>query len=112
MKEKDVKQDNVPLYPIGIIANLVGVCPATLRIWERKGLISPGRIGKNRYYTNAELYQLKYIKSLLREKGANLAGVKEILHETFCWDIKNCKPGERQKCPVYRNYLATLDSVD
>lgn len=112
MKEKNTKQDKVPLYTIGITANLVGVCPATLRIWERKGLISPGRIGKNRYYTNAELHQLKYIKSLLREKGANLAGVKEILRETFCWDIKNCKPGERHKCPVYRDHLAMLGSID
>ena len=112
MARKSTKRDDQPLYPIGIVSKLVGVCPATLRIWERKGLISPSRIGKNRYYTDAELYQLKYIKFLLREKGANLAGVKDIMDRTFCWDIKKCKPSERRKCPVYSKYLATTDSLD
>ncbi len=112
MAQEITKRDDQPLYPIGIVAKLVGVCPATLRIWQRKGLVSPSRIGKNRYYTDAELYKLKYIKFLLRERGANLAGVKDILERTFCWDIKHCKPGERSKCPVYRKYLAATDSLD
>ena len=112
MAKNIAKQDDPPLYPIGIVSNLVGVCSATLRIWERKGLISPSRIGKNRYYTDAELYQLKYIKFLLREKGANLVGVRDIMDKTFCWDIKKCKPSERRKCPVYRKYLTATDSLD
>jgi MerR family transcriptional regulator/heat shock protein HspR len=62
--------------------------------------------GKNRYYTDAEVYQLNYIKFLLREKGANLAGVKTILEKTYCWTIKHCKPSERGKCPVYRKHLS------
>jgi MerR family transcriptional regulator/heat shock protein HspR len=106
MAMKSVKRNNQPLYPIGIASKLVGVCPATLRIWERKGLLSPSRIGKNRYYTDAEVYQLKYIKFLLREKGANLAGVKEVLEKTSCWAIKHCKQNVRDHCPVYRKYVA------
>jgi len=106
MAMKSVKRDSQPLYPIGIASGLIGVCPATLRIWERKGLVSPSRIGKNRYYTDAEVYQLKYIKFLLREKGANLAGVKEVLEKTSCWTIKHCKQVVRDNCPVYRKHVS------
>ncbi len=109
MAQKTTKRDDQPLYPIGIVAKLVGVCPATLRIWERKGLVSPSRIGKNRYYADAELHQLKYVKFLLRKKGANLAGVKDVLERYSCWEVKKCTPSERDKCPVYGKHLADCD---
>ena len=44
-----------PVYTIGIAAKLLKVCCATLRIWERKGLIHPVRLGKNRYYSRCDL---------------------------------------------------------
>lgn len=112
MAREDFKRDDVPVYPIGIVSKLVGVCHATLRIWEQKGLISPARIGKNRYYTEEEVYRLKYIKFLLRDKGMNLAGAKRIIDTTFCWEIKKCKPSVRRKCPVYRKHIAETDSAD
>ncbi|NQT89968.1 MAG: MerR family transcriptional regulator, partial [Candidatus Omnitrophica bacterium] len=57
-----------PVYTIGIVAKMIGVCPATLRIWERKKLIKPSRIGKNRFYSKCDLDRLEYIKELLQEK--------------------------------------------
>ena len=99
-----------PLYPIGIASKLVGVCSATLRIWERKGLVSPGRLGKNRYYTDAEIVRLKHVRSLLHDKGLNLAGVKDIIDHSFCWEIKDCEIDERRKCSVYREYVNRIES--
>ena len=58
-----------PLYTIGIAAKLLGVCPATLRIWEKNGLIKPKRLGKNRYYSKADLDQLEHVKKLIQKKG-------------------------------------------
>ena len=99
-----------PVYPIGIASKLVGVCPATLRIWERKGLVSPSRLGKNRFYTDAEIVRLRHIRSLLHDKGLNLAGVKDIIDHSLCWEIKDCQIDERRKCPVYREYVNQTES--
>ena len=93
-----------PVYTIGIVANMLKVCPATLRIWERKKLIKPSRIGKNRFYSKCDLDRLTYVKELLQKKHINIEGVKNILTTTRCWDIKNCKLKERESCPVYLKY--------
>lgn len=93
-----------PVYTIGIAARFLKVCPATLRIWERKGLIKPKRLGKNRFYSKCDIERLEYIKELIQKKRVNIEGVKNILNTTRCWDIKNCKVKEREVCPVYLRY--------
>ena len=89
-----------PLFPIGIVAGMLGVTQATLRIWERKGLIEPQRLGKNRYYSYNDLDRLKEIKHLLQEKRMNIAGVRNYLSQERCWELKKCGD-ERHKCSVY-----------
>lgn len=93
-----------PVYTIGIAARFLKVCPATLRIWERKGLIKPKRLGKNRFYSKCDIERLEDIKELIQKKRVNIEGVKNILSTTRCWDIKNCKLKEREVCPVYLRY--------
>ena len=56
--EQDYRE---PVYTIGIAAKLLKVCPATLRIWEKKGLIKPARIGKNRFYSKCDIDSMEYI---------------------------------------------------
>jgi MerR family transcriptional regulator/heat shock protein HspR len=90
-----------PLYTIGIAAKLIGVCPATLRIWEKKGLIRPKRLGKNRYYSKCDIDRLEYIKDLIQRRRINIKGVKTILNTMRCWEVKKCHPKERDVCPVY-----------
>ncbi len=91
-----------PVYTIGIIAKLLKVCPDTLRIWERKNLIKPARIGKNRFYSQCDIDRLEYVKSLIQNEKINIQGVKNILKITRCWELKKCKPKERNACLVYR----------
>ena len=93
-----------PVYTIGIVAKMLKVCPATLRIWERKGLIKPKRLGKNRFYSRCDIDRLEYIKELIQKKRINIEGVKNILSTTRCWEVKKCKPKERDICPVYLRY--------
>jgi len=96
-----------PVYTIGIAAKLLKVCLETLRIWERKGLIKPSRLGKNRFYSEWDIDRLKYIKKLLQEEKVNIKGVKNILKATQCWHIKKCLMSERENCVVYKkNKLA------
>jgi MerR family transcriptional regulator/heat shock protein HspR len=90
-----------PLYTIGIVAKLLGVCAATLRIWEKKGLIRPKRLGRNRFYSPCDMDRLRQIKTLLQKKRINIEGVKSILEARRCWEIKKCQLKEREVCPVY-----------
>ncbi len=69
-----------PLYMIGIAAQLAGMHPQTLRIYESKKLINPERTAKNtRLYSDEDIKRLKYIQRLTQEMGVNLAGVKMII---------------------------------
>ena len=91
-----------PVYTIGITARHMNVCQDTLRIWERKGLIKPKRLGKNRFYSQCDIEHLKYIKDLIRGKRVNIQGVKNILSIRKCWELKECKPKDRNACLVYK----------
>src|SRR6266508_2046342 len=67
------------VYVISVAAELAGVHPQTLRIYERKGLLDPARTaGGNRRYSERDLDRLHRIAELTHE-GLNLAGVKRVL---------------------------------
>jgi len=69
-----------PVYVISIAAELVEMHPQTLRLYERNGLIRPGRSsGKTRLYSERDIEQLREIRRLTQERGVNLAGVEEIM---------------------------------
>ncbi len=74
-----------PLFTIGVVADIIGVSVQTLRLWEAKGLINPSRKGKDRYYSEADVNRLKYIKHLLTDKKLNTFGVREILESDARW---------------------------
>lgn len=70
---------NKPLYMISVAAELTGMHPQTLRVYENKGLVSPQRSGGNtRLYSRADIDRLQLINQLTDE-GINLAGVVRIL---------------------------------
>lgn len=74
----DAKQR--PVYVISVAAELVDMHPQTLRLYERKGLIRPGRSsGKTRLYSERDIEHLREIRRLTQELGVNLAGVEEIM---------------------------------
>ena len=70
---------NQPLYMISVAAELTGMHPQTLRVYEQKGLVNPGRSrGNTRLYSQADIERLNLI-SKLTDEGINLAGVIRIL---------------------------------
>lgn len=70
---------NRPLYMISVAADLAGLHPQTLRIYESKGLVTPQRTkGNTRMYSQADIERLQLINELTDE-GINLAGVIRIL---------------------------------
>ena len=70
-----------PRYMICVAAELVGMHPQTLRIYEQKGLVRPKRTaGNTRLYSDADVERLRLIQRLTTELGLNLAGVEQVLH--------------------------------
>ena len=69
-----------PRYMISVAAELVGMHPQTLRIYESKGLVRPRRTpGNTRLYSEADLERLRLIQRLTTELGLNLAGVDTVI---------------------------------
>ncbi len=67
------------VYVISVAAELAGVHPQTLRIYERRGLLDPARTGGgSRRYSQRDIEQLRRIHELT-ESGLNLAGVKRVM---------------------------------
>jgi MerR family transcriptional regulator/heat shock protein HspR len=72
--------DDRPRYMISVAAELVGMHPQTLRIYEAKGLVNPQRTaGNTRLYSEADLERLRLINRLTTELGLNLAGVEHVI---------------------------------
>jgi len=69
-----------PIYMISVAADLVGMHPQTLRIYEQKGLVRPQRTpGGTRLYSEADVERLRIVQRLTTELGLNLAGVELVL---------------------------------
>jgi MerR family transcriptional regulator/heat shock protein HspR len=71
------------LYVISVAAELSGVHPQTLRMYERKGLLQPKRTeGRARRYSDRDIEHVRLIQELTQEKGMNLAGVEMVIELT------------------------------
>ena len=69
-----------PLYMIGVVAEMLKVHPQTLRFYEKKGLVRPGRTeGQTRMYSDEDLEEVARLLRLTRDLGVNLAGVEIVL---------------------------------
>ena len=72
--------ENTPKYMIGVAAELVGMHPQTLRLYETRGLVRPRRTsGGTRLYSDAELARLRRITELASGLGLSLQGVEHVL---------------------------------
>ncbi len=76
----DYRDPREPVYMISIAAQLTGLHPQTVRLYERLGLVSPRRVNnKNRLYSETDIQRLLQIRRFTQEMGVNLAGVEIIL---------------------------------
>jgi MerR family transcriptional regulator/heat shock protein HspR len=102
------------VYMISVAAELAGMHPQTLRIYETRGLITPKRSPKNtRLYSQQDVERLRRIQELTSEMGMNLAGVEKVFEleseiERMRRRIRNI---ERQAERVQRELEAELERV-
>jgi MerR family transcriptional regulator/heat shock protein HspR len=67
-------------YMISSVAEMYGIHPQTLRLYEREGLLKPSRTeGNTRLYTDEDLQRLEFILNLARDLGVNMSGIAIIL---------------------------------
>jgi len=78
--DEQQRDEDRAVYIISVAAELAGVHPQTLRIYERKGIVAPHRTsGNTRRYSDRDIALLRQIQDLTQEGGINLAGVKMII---------------------------------
>jgi MerR family transcriptional regulator/heat shock protein HspR len=94
--------ENMPAYPMGVAARLLGVHPRTLRIYEEEGFIKPCRHGGKRFFSQSDLEWIKCLRSLIHEDNISIEGVKRLLEVMPCWQLKNCPEEKRQRCSARR----------
>jgi MerR family transcriptional regulator/heat shock protein HspR len=75
------REEDQPRYVISVAAQILGVHPQTLRLYEREGLVEPGRsVGKIRLYSQRDIERVQCIMRLTNDLGVNLAGADAILN--------------------------------
>jgi MerR family transcriptional regulator/heat shock protein HspR len=102
------------VYMISVAAELAGMHPQTLRIYETRGLITPKRSPKNtRLYSADDVARLRRIQELTTELGMNLAGVEKVfeLEEEMDRMRRRMRALERHAEKVQRELLAEIDRV-
>jgi MerR family transcriptional regulator/heat shock protein HspR len=102
--------DDRPRYMISVAAELVGMHPQTLRIYEAKGLVRPKRTpGNTRLYSEADLERLRLIQKLTSELGLNLDEMKRLrarlkrLEREMREEIRNVHRQYKREIVLYRN---------
>lgn len=102
------------VYMISVAAELAGMHPQTLRIYETKGLITPQRSAKNtRLYSRDDVERLQRIQELTTELGMNLAGVQRVfeLEQEMARMRRRLRNLERQAERVNAELVSELDRV-
>ena len=80
-RDADMDEKDQPRYVISVAAQILGVHPQTLRLYEREGLVEPKRtVGKIRLYSEHDIEQVRCIMRLTNDLGVNLAGAEAILN--------------------------------
>src|SRR3954449_10009347 len=102
------------VYMISVAAELAGMHPQTLRIYESRGLITPKRSsGNTRLYSQEDVERLRRIQELTTELGMNLAGVERVfqLEEELDRMRKRMRSLEKQAEKLEQEMAAELDKV-
>ena len=95
------EKKGMPLYPIGIVSELIGTTDQTLRLYEKHGLITPARRNKNRFYSENDIKWLRCVRDLIHVRKISIEGIKKLLEYAPCWEITECPPERKDRCSAF-----------
>ncbi|MBT8345211.1 MAG: MerR family transcriptional regulator [Desulfofustis sp.] len=87
-----------PVYSIGVAAQILGVHPRTLRIYEDEGLIKPARKGNRRFFSANDITWIGCIRKMIHDEGISIPGIKKLLRYAPCWEITDCPKEVCEAC--------------
>lgn len=99
MIEQDKK--SMPLYTIGIVAELLKINAQTLRLYEKHSLIRPARRNRKRFYSENDLQWIQCLRDLIHNKKISIEGIKKLLNYAPCWELTECSKETRDECSAY-----------
>lgn len=89
---------DMPVYPIGVAARLLGIHPRTLRIYEAEGLIHPAHVGSRRLFSDNDIQWVKCMRSFIHDEGISIPGLKKLLTLIPCWEVAGCSSDVHESC--------------
>lgn len=101
-----MRNEERPVYTIGTAAEIVGVHPRTLRLYEDGGLVHPARKNNRRFYSDNDLKWIGCIRSMIHEQGLDQEGLRRLLGLVPCWEIKTCPDDIRSSCTAWMDRSA------
>jgi MerR family transcriptional regulator/heat shock protein HspR len=98
----EILEQDKAVYSVGTVARMLDVSVATLRMYEREGLllVEKGDSGQRRY-SAADVERLRCIRKAITEERIGIAGIKRIHGLIPCWEIVHCSKDERSRCPGF-----------
>jgi len=90
--------DYRPLYTIATAADLLGLHPRTLRLYEQAGLMRPARKNNRRFYSNSDLEWIRVIRHLIHDQGLNQQGLRRMLAMVTHWRVMEGDPPYGEVC--------------
>ncbi len=91
-----------PLYAIGAAARMLGVSVATLRLYERRGLILARKsAGNQRLYSPSDIERIQCIRSAINDHKISIEGIRRIQSMVPCWATVQCPVEQRKACPAF-----------
>lgn len=103
-QHENTKKDvgNEPLFTLRIASQLSELPAHSIRQYIDEGLMIPFKLESKRHlFSEYDIQRLKLIRSLIRDKGLNFAGVRALLAMIPCWGIRGCSEEDRKSCGAY-----------
>jgi MerR family transcriptional regulator, heat shock protein HspR len=100
----DINDVMDPRFTIGNVAKLLGVSVATLRLYDRRGLLVVEKsCGNQRVYSKADVQRLQCIRTAINEHKISIEGIRRIHSMIPCWEHVQCSAEQKLGCPAYNS---------
>lgn len=97
--------NDLPIYPISVAAQLLNISVHTLRMYEREGLIIPHKKESNqRLYSKVDLERIECIRKAINESKISINGIKTIYSLIPCWELVKCSEEDKKNCSAYNQH--------